>query len=246
MYRFLIAALRTFFGGLLVLGATAVFGSYVWLVGSFRPTAPSIEWCITTWSRVFLAALGVHLEVEGKWRVDPEGSYVYVSNHLSNLDVPVHFLVTPTPIRYLAKKELFSMPIVGGAARAVGIVEVDRRRASAEIKQINRQLEAAVAAGNSLMIYPEGTRSRDGRPRRFKKGAFRIAIDHELAVVPVAIQGTYEAWPPGSKLIYGGRVRAMLHAPIPTEELGPRDAGELMEQVQSTILTSVAELERQS
>lgn len=246
MYRALIAALRTIFGGLLVLGATAVLGVYVWVVGTFRPTAPSIEWCITTWSRIFLTALGVHLEVEGSWRVDSEGSYVYVSNHLSNFDVPVHFLATPNPIRYLAKKELFSMPIVGGAARAVGIVEVDRKRASAEIKQINRQLEAAVAAGNSLMIYPEGTRSRDGRPQPFKKGAFRIAIDHDLAVVPVAIQGTYEAWPPGSKLIYGGKVRAMLHAPIPTEGLGPKDAVELMEQVQSMILASVAELERQS
>jgi 1-acyl-sn-glycerol-3-phosphate acyltransferase len=96
------------------------------------------------------------------------------------------------------------------------------------------------------MIYPEGTRSRDGKLQPFKKGAFRIAIDHDLAVVPVAIQGTREAWPPGSKFIYGGKVRAVIHDPITTEGLKPKDADELMKRVRSIILESVSELERQS
>lgn len=246
MYRNLVGAVRFVFGGLFVLAATAFFGLIVWLVGSFRPASPVIEWGIITWSRAFLWGLGVRLEIEGKWRVAPVGSYVYVSNHLSNFDIPVHLLATPTPIRYLAKKELFFMPIVGQAARAAGMVEVDRRRALAEIRHINEDLEAAVAAGNSLMIYPEGTRSRDGKLQPFKKGAFRIAIDHDLPVVPVAIQGTREAWPPGSKFIYGGKVRAVIHDPITTEGLKPKDADELMKRVRSIILESVSELERQS
>ena len=191
-----------------------------------KPDSPGIDRIIRSWSRTFLLAAGTKLSVEGRETIDPDGQYVFVANHLSNLDVPAMFLTAPVPIRYLAKKEVYKIPLVAAAMRRVGIVKVDRQSGGAVYAGVNVGVAAAKERGHSLIIFPEGTRSDDGELQTFKKGAFRIAIANNLTIVPVTIQGTWEVWPPGSKLIFPGRARTIVHDPIPTGDLtlGDMDA----------------------
>ena len=187
------------------------------------------------WSRFFLGLAGAQLTVEGGDAVDHDSQYVFIANHLSNLDIPLMFLATGMPIRYLAKAELFKIPVLNQAMHALGIVKVDRVGGSAIHSEVNSGVERAKAHGDSLIIFPEGTRSVSGELATFKKGAFRIAISNELDVVPVTIAGTWEAWRPHSRVVMGGPVRAYVHDPISVAGLTLSDIDELRAKVHTTI-----------
>jgi len=165
-----------------------------------------------------------------------------VSNHLSGFDVAMHISRLPVSVRFLAKKELFRIPVLGPAMHAVGMVETDRQAGPAAHRAINEQVARVMDLRPSLIIYPEGTRSRDGELHAFKKGAFRIAIDNSLPVVPVAVWGTREAWPPGSKLVRGGPATMVAHPPIPTAGLGPGDIEPLRDRAHATIAETLERL----
>ncbi len=244
MRRSLIAVARTAAAAPVVVIETAVLGSIMILIGLRNPASRLIQRLIVVWSRVFLAVCWCRLHVERRGSVDPSRSYIFVANHESNLDIPVNFLVAhPVAIRYLAKKELYGVPLLGTILRAIGMVETDRQAGSAAHADINRQLGDTVSHGLSLMIYPEGTRSRTAELREFKRGAFRIAVDTQLDLVPVSIAGTYEAFPPDSKLVYGGRLAAIVHEPISVQGLGHDDIADLLERTRETIAKGIAELE---
>lgn len=220
---FLKALARTGFAVFVGLISTLVAASAALTVATRSPLSPAVERIIHRWARAWLWAAGVDLEVSGDQHVDPSRSYVVVANHLSNLDIMVCFLAIPVPIRYLAKKELFRVPLLAPAMRAVGIIEVDRQAGGAALESINQQTKTVIARGHSLIIFPEGTRSRTGELRAFKKGAFTIASKTGLAILPVAIHGTYEAWQPGTLLIRGGRVRVVIDPPLPVEGASPEE-----------------------
>jgi 1-acyl-sn-glycerol-3-phosphate acyltransferase len=216
---------RTALGLSVVAVLTVVLGTYVIVLAGFAPNARQIRPIMRFWGFMFMKVCGVSWEVEGMEHVEPGRSYVFVSNHISNLDPPFHIttLSARVSIRFLAKQELFKIPILAQAMRRIGIVETDRAGSNAAHRKINEQVAVAIARGLSLVIYPEGTRSRDAELKRFKKGAFRIAIDNDLPVVPVAIAGLDRAWRPGEKLIRGGRARMVIHEPIATTGLGHGD-----------------------
>jgi 1-acyl-sn-glycerol-3-phosphate acyltransferase len=130
--------------------------------------------------------------------LDPTTSYVVVPNHLSNYDIMICFLAVPVPIRFLAKKELFKYPLLSHAMRAIGCVEVDRAAHSQAVAAINEQAALVRSRNHSLLIYAEGTRSRDGELKSFKKGAFAIASGSGLPIVPVGIIGSRDVVPPGT------------------------------------------------
>jgi 1-acyl-sn-glycerol-3-phosphate acyltransferase len=232
----------------------AVVGVTVTLIASiaaliltrFSSASPLVERIIRGWSRAWLWACGCSLEVEGAEHADPSRSYVVVANHISNLDIMACFLALPFPIRFLAKKELFEIPIFASAMRSVGIVSVDRQSRSPIHTQINAQAKELVAAGRSLIIYPEGTRSRQGSLAPFKKGAFTIAVATELPVLPVTIHGTGEAWPPASPWVRGGPIEVVIDPPIETAGLSQGDAGRVAEQARSLIGARMEARERES
>lgn len=217
-----------------VIGATAVV-----VIALINDTSPLIERVIWGWSRVWLVSSGTKLEVVGREHVDPEKSYVVVANHLSTLDIMACFLAVRIPIRYLAKKELFKVPILAQGMRAVGIIEVDREARSAVHAEVNRQAQDLIAKKRSLIIYPEGTRPRDGVMRPFKKGAFTMAISGGLPILPVTISGSYEAFPPGQGWVRGGTIRVVIDEPIPTEGLAQSDVADLRDRVQALIASRV-------
>jgi len=225
--------LRTFIGVVVVVVLTIVMGTYVIVLATFSPNSPQIKPLMRFWGFAFTKVAGVSWEVEGLEHLEPGRSYMLLSNHISNLDPPFHMAIfcQVVSVRFLAKAELFKIPLFAQAMRRVGIVETDRAAHAAAHRKINEQVAVVVDRGLSLIIYPEGTRSRDSELKPFKKGAFRIAIDNGLPVVPIATCGLDEAWPPGSKLVRGGHARLVIHEPIATTDLGPADIAELRDRV---------------
>jgi len=220
-----------------IIGATAAL-----VLVLIDPSSPRIEKVIRWWSRQWMWASGTHLTVEGSENVDPAESYFVVANHLSTLDIMVCFLAVPLPIRYLAKKELFRIPLLAQAMRAVGIIEVDRAARTAIHTSVNRQAKELIAHQRSLIIYPEGTRPRDGVMKPFKKGAFTMAIAGQLPILPISIHGTYEAAAPGKPWFHGGHVSAVIDPAIPTAGMTGGDADALREQVRETIAKRVTDM----
>lgn len=230
--RSLLRTLAVWLGGLI---STIVAAVAAIVVSRRHPTGPQIERVIDAWSRAWLRAAGVELNVLGAERVDPSRSYIVVANHSSALDIMACFLGVPLPIRFLAKKELFQIPLVSPAMRAIGIVEVDRQARVAVREQINQQAKELVASGRSVIIFPEGTRSRDGALGPFKKGAFTIAVRSGLPVLPVTIHGGYAAWPPGPRLVRGGLMTVTIDTPVETEGLSTGETAEVRDRVRAII-----------
>lgn len=222
--------------------ATIVGASSALVLAFVNPASPRIDSVIQWWSRAWLRASGTQLTVEGSENINHDQSYVVVSNHLSTLDIMVCFLAVPLPIRYLAKKELFRIPLLAQAMRAVGIIEVDRSARGTIHNSVNRQAKELIAHKRSLIIYAEGTRPRDGVMKPFKKGAFTMAISSQLPILPLSIHGTYEAAVPGKPWFRGGPVTAIVDEPIPTEGMTQADADTLRDQVHEIIAKRVTDL----
>lgn len=215
---------------------TIYIGVVATTIARFNPRAPVITGMMHFWARLFHAIIGVKLRVEGQENIDPQRSYVFISNHQSNIDIPAHFLACRNPIRFLAKKELYQVPILGYLLRHLDFIKVDRQAGIAGHDEINVQVEHTVSLGHSLIIYPEGTRTRDGNIQPFKKGAFRIAIDNGMDIVPMATSSTArQAWPPGSKIIRRTTVRVKVGEPLSVAGMTTADLEGLRDQAEATV-----------
>ncbi len=157
------------------------------------------------WGRLVLAVSGVRVRVEGLANLDPEKPYIFAANHLSQFDIFAMAGFFPHDFRWLAKKELFRIPIFGQAMSRVGAIPIDRSHRRSALASL---MEAAkrIAGGTSVVIFPEGTRSVDGKLHSFKAGGMVLAIKSGVPVVPVAICGTYEVLPKGAVLARPGEV----------------------------------------
>lgn len=178
--------------------ATGGYAAFIAILGRRDPASWQTEAALQSWARMWIRLTKIDLHVEGGDDLEPSSSYIVVANHLSNYDIMICFAALPVPIRFLAKKELFKYPLLSQAMRAIGCVEVDRSARGIGIDEINRQAEIVRSRNHSLMIYAEGTRSRDGHLHAFKKGAFVLASTSGLPIVPVAISGTREIVSPGT------------------------------------------------
>jgi 1-acyl-sn-glycerol-3-phosphate acyltransferase len=213
-------ATRTLLGFTVIVPYTLAVGTYLIVLTRFRPGTYQAEALARTWGRLFNRFARVDNTIVGLDNVDTRTSYVFVCNHLSNLDAPYHLATMPVGVRFLAKKELFKLPVFGSAMRSIGMIETDRQARAAAHREINQRVGRVIAMQRSLLIYPEGTRSRDAELHPFKKGAFRIAVDNGMPVLPVTIAGTNNVWRPGEKWWRGGKVKMVFHPPIPTAGLG--------------------------
>lgn len=235
MVRVILSPLRTLLSVVIMLLATGLLGSYLIVLVRLFPRTRQVTPVMRFWARLFLLVTGSRVKTEGLEKLDPDASYVFCGNHISAIDIPVMIGRMPVSVRFLAKKELFGVPILGHAMRSIHMVETDRRAGPMAHREINEQVGRVVSEGLSLVIYPEGTRSRDAEMMPFKKGAFRIAIDNQMPMVPVTIAGSEKVWKPGSKLIPGGKVRLMIHDPIATVGLTQDDIADLRDRVWGTV-----------
>ena len=196
------------------------------------------HWCARTWSRLILATTGVHVEAEGLERLEPGRTYVFVANHQSIYDIPIVFWTLPFQLRIIAKASLGRFPFLGWHLRRTGHMLVDRRRP--DRVRIFGWASRLTAQGLSLIVFPEGTRSRDGRVGPFKGGSFYLALEAGLPVVPVSIAGSRRVMLKGRLATYPGRVRLVVHPPIDTAGLSRADARAFAARVRE-VLAPVAE-----
>lgn len=190
------------------------------------------HWCARTWSRLILATTGVSVDVVGLERLQLGRTYVFVSNHQSIYDIPILFWSLPYQLRIIAKASLGSFPFLGWHLRRTGHMLVDRRRP--DRSRIFSWASRLTASGLSLIVFPEGTRSRDGRVGRFKGGSFYLALEAGLPVVPLSVVGSRHVMLKGRLATYPGRVTLVVHPPIETGDLAgtdPRAFGERVRQV---------------
>lgn len=172
------------------------------------------------WAPGLLAGAGARLHIEGAERIDWNRPYIVVANHQSIIDVCALFRAVPVPLRFMLKAELAKVPFLGGYARAMGMVFVARGHRHSAVDSL-RHAGACVRDG-SLCIFPEGTRSPDGRVGRFKLGAFQVAVDADTPVLPVAILGSGAVLPPSGFRVRPGVIRVRFGAPIaPDPDAGP-------------------------
>jgi len=236
MTRTLLAGLRTFIGVPLFFIYTLILSSIIIVYGAFKPASPIHDRIVKHWAFFFLKIPPVRLEVEGIEKIDPTKRYVIASNHLSQFDIPLLFSVLPVHGRFLSKKEVFKIPLLGRAMRTIGIIEIDRASGTSSRQAINEGVKLAADRGYSLIVFPEGTRSTDGDLLPFKKGAFRIAIDTGLPLVPVIIDGTELINSPGSKIFRPGTARVVICDPIETSGMTNRDnLNDFFRTVESTM-----------
>ncbi len=179
-----------------------------------------------TWGRILACLAPVRVAVEGLDRIDPAQSYVVVANHQSQFDIPVIYGWIGLDLRWVAKAELSRIPFVAAGCRAIGHIFINRTDPDQARTAINRAV-GRLEPGTGLMFFAEGTRSLTGELLPFKKGAFRVAVDQQLPVLPVTVIGTRDILPAKSLRIRPGRVRLVVHAPQETAGLATEDIGEL-------------------
>jgi len=186
------------------------------------------------WAALLLTACGARVRWHGRERLPAGQPCVYIANHLSMIDVWVMLLLVPAHTRFVAKQELFGIPIFGWALRAAGFIPVDRGNR----REALRSLAAAgerVRAGCPVVLFPEGTRSRDGRLAPFKKGAFHLALGAGVPVVPVAITGSFQVFPPGALRVRPGPIDVFVETPVDVAPFQPADHEGLLESVRASI-----------
>jgi len=196
--------------------------------------AASVQGLAAWWARSICAVSGVVVTVTGREHLDAEKPYIFAANHQSQFDILALQGFLGVDFRWLAKKELFEVPIWGPAMRKAGYIPVDRSRGRQALKSIGEAAQK-IAAGTSVIIFPEGTRTKDGKMQDFKAGAMVLAIKSGVDIVPVAIKGTYEILPKGKLLINPGKVFIRIGNPIETKNYTTKDKHVLAKILQDKV-----------
>jgi len=193
------------------------------------------------WNGVRLT--GVRVRTIGLDKLDPARTYIFMSNHVSNLDPPITIPLIPKRTSVMVKKELFSYPILGRAMRMGSLVPVDRGNRDAGIESVRIAKQVMREQGINMTIYVEGHRSFDGKLLPFKKGPFYLAMECGVPIVPITITGTHYAMPKARFAIKPGLVTVIFHPPIEPNDFGSREC--LMEKVRAVIESGLPEEFRQ-
>ena len=187
---------------------------------------------------------GVRVETVGLDRIDPSRTYIFMSNHVSNIDPPIMMPLIPRRTSVMARNELFNYPLLGKAMKLGSLVPVDRKNREAGIAAV-RAASEVIRSGINMTIYVEGGRSLDGRLLPFKKGPFYLATECSVPVVPVTIVGTHHIMPKGRFAMKPGQVTVIFHPAIEPKDFGDRDG--LKAKVRATINSGLpAEFQEQA
>lgn len=228
--------LRTAFATLALLVGTFIFGGLALLAQLFgveHKRGGVYEWCTRTWARWLLGAAGVKVIRHGGAHMEVDTPRVFVANHISWFDIPASIDALP-PYGFVAKRELERIPLFGPAAKAVGVIYIDRENRKAAFSAID-DAASKIRDGQSVLVYPEGTRGDRYALRPFKKGPFVLAIGSGAPIVPVVIYGTIAVNPRGSFRASPGEVHVHILEPVPTEGLTYSERDTLAERVRQSM-----------
>ncbi|MCX7635542.1 MAG: 1-acyl-sn-glycerol-3-phosphate acyltransferase [Syntrophales bacterium] len=190
------------------------------------------------WAKILLKIAGVQVTVSGTENVLLDRPQIFMSNHQSDFDILIVLAFIPGQFRWIAKKELFRIPVFGKAMRNAGYIEIDRQdhqRAMQSIEEAARKIRE----GKSVMSFPEGTRSRDGKVKAFKQGMFYLAIQAGVPIVPITIIGAGEIMPKRSLHVKPGRIAMIIDKPIETSAYTIEKRHDLIAKVRSIIVENL-------
>lgn len=195
--------------------------------------------CARGWSWLILKSSRIRVRVEGLENVDPGRTTIYCANHPSAMDIPILLVTLPVQFRFLAKRALFHLPFLGWHLRRSGHIPVDRERPREALQSLD-QAAKKIQEGRSVVLFPEGHRSRDGQVLPFKAGSFYLAIQAGVPIVPVTLNGTRAVLKPDTLHVRPGQVQVIFHPPVATAGLTLDDLEALSERVRKQILSRFA------
>lgn len=248
---------RTFPHSILQVAASCYFWTTLFLVSGMLFPVSLLLWILTVlfdhrryilhqwtcrWSDIIL---GINpywkVRVEGRHKIDPGQIYVMVSNHQSGLDILVLFKLH-RHFKWVAKKELFLVPFIGWNMALNGYISIERSRGRSKLQMMDKAA-ASIRAGNSVILFPEGTRSPDGNLQAFKTGAFRLAMETRSPILPVVIKGTHQAIKKGGLLVHrNDKVRLVVLDPIPYDsfrDMGSKELAHMIHEMTKKELQSL-------
>lgn len=193
------------------------------------------------WARSILSAAGVRVTVHGLERLHPSGVQIIAANHQSYFDIWALIAGLPVSVRFIAKRELANIPMLSVGMRSAGHVLIDRDRPRSAKETLREAGDRMRSEQLTLVLFPEGTRSRDGRMGRFRRGSFALALETRASLVPAAVDGGQRVYPPGAKRVRPGLVTVRLGPPIRLEGAQPPDRKTLMLKTRAAIEAMLAE-----
>jgi 1-acyl-sn-glycerol-3-phosphate acyltransferase len=202
------------------------------------PDGTMSKFCERSWARMILWACFIRVRASGIGNISGEQVQIFASNHQSFFDIWVLCKIIPVKFGWIIKKEIGKIPFLGSHMKIMGYVSLDRSDREKSLAGMDTAAEQ-IRNGSRIMIFPEGTRSRDGQLGQFKKGLFHLCLKTRVPIVPIYIHGTGRLMKPDSLLIFSGKVRVTVGKPIPTSGYAPddidgaiRDFREAMEALQ--------------
>jgi 1-acyl-sn-glycerol-3-phosphate acyltransferase len=219
--------------------ATAFFATLALVLSLFTSARTASRLAGVGWARVMAGVTPMRVVVEGWGNIDPHQSYVLVSNHQSQYDIFVLYGWLGVDFKWVMKQELRKVPGIGVACERLGHIFIDRSNRAVAIAT----LEAArtkIVDGTSVIFFPEGTRSTDGQLLRFKRGAFRMAIDLGLPILPLTVTGTRDVLPANTSDVMPGSARLTIHEPISIDGVTVEDCQKLSDRVREVIASSLS------
>ncbi|MFH1102617.1 MAG: lysophospholipid acyltransferase family protein [Pseudomonadota bacterium] len=232
----------------LIIGCVVIWTAFmaIMIVGLslFQNNDRTVHTIAQIWGRAILMISRIRVIVKGMSNIDPEKSYIFMSNHQSNFDIPVLLAYLDVQFRWLAKAELFKIPIFGPAMRKAGYISIDRSNRRSAFLSLERAAES-IRNGVSVLIFPEGTRSLDGNIRSFKKGGFILAVDSGVPIVPVILHGTWSIMSRNGLMIRPGNVILEIGKPVETIHFNRKTKDGLMDKV-NQIMRDALEKEKKT
>jgi len=224
------------FTNLLIYFYTALCGTFSLLSSLFDDSGRWQHSFARLWSWLILTTSGIRTRVEGMENLNPEEPAIYCANHQSAMDIPILFVNLPVQFRFVAKRSLFRMPFMGWHLKRSGHIPVDRDRPREAMRSLDAAAEK-IRAGSSVVLFPEGHRSRDGNMRPFKSGSFYLAIQAGVPVVPITLNGTRAVLKPDTYHVRAGPTEMIVHPAIPTRGLTLRDVDAFCGKVRAQIIS---------
>jgi 1-acyl-sn-glycerol-3-phosphate acyltransferase len=219
----------------LIILSTACFGIVSFVISLFDRTPPRQLRGARAWARSLLRIVGVKVTVEGLDRIQPGGNYVFVSNHVSYMDIPVVLGTVPEDFLFLAKAELFKIPFMGTHLKTAGHVRVPREDPRSAIRTL-QHTAALLHDGRSTLVFPEGGRSETGQLQEFKDGAAFLAIRAQIPIVPLAMLGMRGILQMHTLVFHRGPVKLRIGEPISTAGMTTHQRAELTAAVRQKIV----------
>lgn len=193
-------------------------------------------WPAHVWARLFCLLTFVRVTVTGRENISSGTSYVFVANHQSSYDIFAIYGYLNHNFKWMMKKSLEKIPLVGYSCKRSGHIMVDRSTPQA-VRQTIENAERQLKDGMSLVVFPEGSRTLTGKTGRFKRGAFMLASEFNLPIVPVTIDGAYEVMSRKSKMPHWGHITLTIHPPVPAPE--SEHCQDLIDSIRDTIVSSL-------